>query len=73
PIVLGLNTSFTYFGVASAGILGAASLNLAGAHNIGWVAMILYVGALLVAEITHRSIVRHQVDTPIPGLVANDA
>ena len=73
PIVLGLNTSFTYFGVASAGILGAASLNLTGAHNIGWVAMILYIGALAVAEITHRSIVKHQVDTPVPGLVATDA
>ncbi|PXA86913.1 MFS transporter [Nostoc sp. 3335mG] len=73
PIVLGLNTSFTYFGVASAGIIGAASLSLVGAHNIGWVAMALYVGALVAAEVTHRSIVKHQVDAPVPGLAAADA
>src|SRR5262249_11880443 len=33
PIVLGLNTSATYIGVASAGIIGAASLTFIGAHN----------------------------------------
>ncbi len=73
PIVLGLNTSFTYFGVASAGILGAASLSLGGAQNIGWVAMTLYIGALAVAEITHRAIVKHQADAPIAGLNAAEA
>jgi predicted MFS family arabinose efflux permease len=57
PIVLGLNTSATYLGVASAGVIGAASLTLIGAHNIGWISLVLYAGALIAAEITHKVIV----------------
>lgn len=68
PIVLGLNTSFTYFGVAFAGVVGAASLNAIGAHNIGWVSMAFYVGALAAAELAHRSIIRHRLDAPVAGL-----
>ena len=60
-IVLGLNTSSTYLGVAAAGLLGAASLSIVGAHELGWAAMILYVGALIAAEVTHRSIVKHGI------------
>jgi predicted MFS family arabinose efflux permease len=56
PIVLGLNTSATYVGVASAGVIGGASLTLIGAQSIGWISMVLYVGALIVAEIVHRLI-----------------
>jgi predicted MFS family arabinose efflux permease len=73
PIVLGLNTSATWIGVASAGAIGAASISLIGAHNIGWVSLLLYVGALIAAEITHRSIVKHQINLPIPGLNTADA
>jgi len=73
PIVLGLNTSFTYFGVASAGIIGAASLKMVGAHDIGLIAMILYVGALIAAEITHKVIVKKQASDPVRGLVAANA
>jgi predicted MFS family arabinose efflux permease len=56
PIVLGLNTSATYIGVVSAGVIGAASLTVIGAYNIGWVSLILYIGALIAAEITHKAI-----------------
>jgi predicted MFS family arabinose efflux permease len=56
PIVLGLNTSATYLGVASAGVIGGASLTVLGAQSIGWISMALYVGALIVAEIAHRVI-----------------
>ena len=56
PIVLGLNTSATYVGVASAGVIGGVSLTVFGAQSIGWISMVLYVGALIVAEIVHRLI-----------------
>jgi MFS transporter, DHA1 family, inner membrane transport protein len=56
PIVLGLNTSATYLGVASAGVVGGVSLTVFGVQSIGWISMALYVGALVVAEITHRVI-----------------
>jgi predicted MFS family arabinose efflux permease len=67
PIVLGLNTSATYVGVASAGIIGAASLTLIGAHNIGWVSLVLYVGALIAAEITHRVITNGSISAQASG------
>jgi MFS transporter, DHA1 family, inner membrane transport protein len=73
PIVLGLNTSATYVGVASAGVIGAASLTFIGAHNIGWVSLVLYIGALIAAEVTHRSIVERQADAAVPDLAAADA
>jgi predicted MFS family arabinose efflux permease len=63
PIVLGLNTSATYVGVASAGVIGAASLTFVGAHNIGWVSLILYIGALIAAEITHKVITTGSIST----------
>jgi len=37
------------------------------------VSLVLYVGALIAAEITHRSIVKHQIDSPVPGLNTADA
>jgi predicted MFS family arabinose efflux permease len=73
PIVLGLNTSFTYLGVASAGVIGAAGLSVVGAHNIGWISLLLYIGALIAAEVAHRSIVRHHRDRPVRDLTAADA
>ena len=60
PIVLGLNTSGTYIGVASAGLVGAAAITLVGSHNIAWISLGLYVAAFLVSEIAHRSIVRRR-------------
>ncbi len=73
PIVVGLNTSATYVGVAAAGVIGAAGLTVVGAHDIGWISFALYIGALIAAEIAHRSIVRHQVDHPVRGLEAANA
>jgi predicted MFS family arabinose efflux permease len=70
PIVLGLNTSATYIGVASAGVIGAASLTTVGAHNIGWVSLAFYAGALIAAEITHKVIVRHKAGVPAEGVAA---
>jgi predicted MFS family arabinose efflux permease len=67
PIVLGLNTSATYIGVAFAGITGAASLTLVGPHNIGWISLALYVGALIAAEAAHRAISR-RADASVTGV-----
>jgi predicted MFS family arabinose efflux permease len=72
-IVLGLNTSATYFGVASAGVIGAAGLSLVGAHNIGWVSFVLYGGGLIAAEAAHRAIANHRAEAPAAALVAAKA
>lgn len=50
PIVVGLNTSCTYFGVTTAGIAGAAGIHLVGGHALGLVATVLLMLALLVSE-----------------------
>jgi DHA1 family inner membrane transport protein len=67
-IVLGLNTSAIYMGVASAGLIGAASLTVIGAHNIGWVSLVLYAGALIAAGTAHRAIVKQQIGAQDPGV-----
>ena len=41
PVVLGLNTSCTYFGVTTAGVVGAIGIHAVGAHCLG------YLGASL--------------------------
>ena len=56
PVVLGLNTAGTYFGVSTAGALGAAGLATVGAHNLGLLASGFMVMALVVAELAHRRI-----------------
>jgi predicted MFS family arabinose efflux permease len=68
PIVLGLNTSGTYIGVASAGLVGAAAISIVGARNVGWVSCGLYVAALIVAEVAHRAIVRRSGGTSVVAL-----
>ena len=59
PIVLGLNTSVTYIGVALAGVIGAAGLNTVGAHHIGFISFWLMAGALIAAKVAQRAIDRH--------------
>jgi predicted MFS family arabinose efflux permease len=44
PVVLGLNTSCTYLGVTTAGVIGALGLPVFGAHHLG------YLGAVLVEK-----------------------
>jgi predicted MFS family arabinose efflux permease len=60
PVVLGLNTAGTYFGVSLAGVLGAAGIATVGAHNLGLVSSGFMVVALIVAELAHRRI--HALD-----------
>lgn len=50
PVVLGLNTSGTYLGITTAGIVGALVMPAIGAHNMGYVATGFTVLALVIAE-----------------------
>lgn len=50
PMVLGLNTAATYFGVSMAGLLGAGALQVIGSHRLGLVSAALMICALLVSE-----------------------
>jgi predicted MFS family arabinose efflux permease len=56
PVVVGLNTSGTYLGVTTAGILGAAGLHAFSGHQLGIVAAILLALALVVSELASQRI-----------------
>jgi predicted MFS family arabinose efflux permease len=56
PVVLGLNAAATYFGVSTAGLLGAAGIAVVGAHNLGLMASGFMALALITAELAHRRI-----------------
>lgn len=51
PVVLGLNTSCTYFGVTTAGIIGALGINVVGAHHLGYIGAFFVVASLGIAEL----------------------
>lgn len=51
PVVLGLNTSCTYLGVTTAGVIGAVGMNHVGAHHLGYVGAIFVIAALVLAEL----------------------
>jgi predicted MFS family arabinose efflux permease len=51
PVVLGLNTSCTYLGVTTAGIVGALGIPLLGGHNLGFLGAALVLVALGIAEL----------------------
>jgi predicted MFS family arabinose efflux permease len=56
PVVLGLNTSATYFGVTAAGVIGALAIPTLGGHALGYVGAAIVVVALLVAEVATLAI-----------------
>lgn len=68
-IVLGLNTSATYIGVASAGLMGAAGLTVVGAHNIGLISVFLMAGALIASRIAKRAVALHTRTQPAKATV----
>ncbi len=51
PVVLGLNTSCTYFGVTTAGVVGAIGIHVVGAHRLGYLGAVFVVIALGFAEL----------------------
>ena len=56
PVVLGLNTSCTYFGVAAAGVIGAAGIKTVGPHDLGIIGAVLIAVAFLAADLATRRI-----------------
>ena len=56
PVLVGLNTAFTYLGVSAAGLIGAAGIRSVGAHQLGFVAATLLAIALVVSELATRRI-----------------
>ncbi len=52
PVLLGLNTAGSFFGISAAGLVGAAGIQVLGAHNLGIIGAGLAVIALIVAEFT---------------------
>lgn len=51
PVLLGLNTAGSFFGISAAGIIGAAGLEAVGPHHLGFVGAALAVVGLVVAEL----------------------
>lgn len=52
PVVLGLNTSCTYLGVAAAGVIGALAIPSVGGHELGYLGAAFISVALVIAAIT---------------------
>ena len=63
PVVLGLNTSCTYFGVTTAGVVGAIGIHAVGAHCLGYLGAVFVVIALGFAELATRRI---NISTRVP-------
>ena len=57
PVVLGLNTSFTYLGVTVAGIVGALGIPIFGAHHLGYLGASIVAIALVLAQMASWRIV----------------
>jgi predicted MFS family arabinose efflux permease len=68
PILLGLNTAATYLGATAAGILGAAGIHWMGAHNLGFMAALIFALTLIVSEVASRQIARHTHSKAAPQL-----
>jgi DHA1 family inner membrane transport protein len=57
PVLIGLNTAGTYFGVTAAGVIGAAAIPIVGGHRLGFVAAVMVALAFLASELATRRIV----------------
>jgi len=53
PVVLGLNTSFTYLGVTVAGVIGALGIPVFGAHHLGYLGASIIAISLVIAEMAN--------------------
>jgi predicted MFS family arabinose efflux permease len=70
PVLLGLNTAGSFFGISAAGVVGAAGIQILGAHNLGIIGAGLAIIALMVAEFATSRIVASNV-SPSIGLSAS--
>ena len=55
PVLLGLNTAGSFFGMSAAGLIGALAIPMVGAHNLGFVSAGLAMVAFIVAELATMS------------------
>jgi predicted MFS family arabinose efflux permease len=51
PVVLGLNTSCTFIGVTTAGVIGALGIQSIGGHYLGYIGAALVVVSIVIAEL----------------------
>jgi predicted MFS family arabinose efflux permease len=70
PVVLGLNSAATYLGVTAAGVLGAAGLQLVGAHHLGFFSVVLFAVAIGTSEWAARRIAGRAAARPRAILAA---
>ncbi|AEW98434.1 MFS transporter [Streptantibioticus cattleyicolor] len=56
---ISLNSSVIFVGASLAGVVGAAGLDLVGGENLGFIGAAFFVAGLIVAELTHVLIRRH--------------
>jgi predicted MFS family arabinose efflux permease len=73
PILLGLNTAGSFFGISAAGIVGAVGIQAIGPHHLGLLGAGLAVIALAVAELAKQCISatdRAQLTAPAPVCLA---
>jgi len=56
PVLLGLNTAGSFFGISAAGVVGAVGIRVLGAHDLGIIGAGLAVIALIVAELARTRI-----------------
>ena len=69
PVVLGLNTPFTYLGVTAAGLIGAVGIRTVDGHHLGVIGAVFAVAAIGVAELASWRIKAHR-PTGAAGLKA---
>jgi predicted MFS family arabinose efflux permease len=70
PVVLGLNTSCTYLGVTTAGIIGALGIPAVGAHHLGYIGASLVAVALGFAELASWRIRLSNTRESIPAMAS---
>jgi predicted MFS family arabinose efflux permease len=70
PVVLGLNTSFTYFGITTAGVLGALAIPVLGPHNLGYLGAGIVLVAFGVAELATWRINQSNAAHPTTNLAS---
>jgi predicted MFS family arabinose efflux permease len=68
PVVLGLNTSCSYFGVSVGGVVGAVGIQMVDAHHLGLIGAVLIFVAFIAAELATLSI--NAAKRPVLGVVA---
>jgi DHA1 family inner membrane transport protein len=56
PVLLGLNTTGTYFGVTAAGVTGAYAIARLGAHNRPYARLLFIAGALIAAVLAQHAV-----------------